>query len=103
MDDLTSSYATAGIALSVSAALKPHHHNKVETPSGGILISLLENVFLENICTYWKKIIAFRYLGFMQDGVEHPKFIPDAPLKCMVGRTPSCIKTCNSQNTMSAA
>jgi hypothetical protein len=24
-------------------------------------------------------------------------------LKCMVGRTPSCIKTCNSQNTMSAA
>jgi hypothetical protein len=28
----TSSYATAGIALRVSGALKPHHHDKVETP-----------------------------------------------------------------------
>jgi hypothetical protein len=28
----TSSYATAGIALRVSGALKPHHHQKVETP-----------------------------------------------------------------------
>jgi hypothetical protein len=27
----TSSYATAGIALRVSGALKPHHHDKVET------------------------------------------------------------------------
>jgi hypothetical protein len=32
----TSSYATAGIALRVSEALKPHHHDKVETPSVGI-------------------------------------------------------------------
>jgi hypothetical protein len=31
MGDLTSSYATAGIALRVSGALKPHHHDKVET------------------------------------------------------------------------
>jgi hypothetical protein len=29
----TSSYATAGIALRVSGALKPHHHDKMETPS----------------------------------------------------------------------
>jgi hypothetical protein len=29
----TSSYATAGIALRVSGALKPHHYDKVETPS----------------------------------------------------------------------
>jgi hypothetical protein len=29
----TGSYATAGIALRVSGALKPHHHDKVETPS----------------------------------------------------------------------
>jgi hypothetical protein len=29
--DPTSSYATAGIALRVSGALKPHHHDKVET------------------------------------------------------------------------
>jgi hypothetical protein len=35
MDDSTSSYATAGIALRVSGALKPHHHNKVETPLVG--------------------------------------------------------------------
>jgi hypothetical protein len=27
----TSSYATAGMALRVSGALKPHHHDKVET------------------------------------------------------------------------
>jgi hypothetical protein len=31
MDAPTSSYATAGIALRVSGALKPHHHDKVET------------------------------------------------------------------------
>jgi hypothetical protein len=31
----TSSYATAGIALRVSGALRPHHHDKVETPSLG--------------------------------------------------------------------
>jgi hypothetical protein len=31
----TSSYATAGMALRVSGALKPHHHDKVETPSVG--------------------------------------------------------------------
>jgi hypothetical protein len=29
----TGSYATAGIALRVSGALKPHHHDKVETQS----------------------------------------------------------------------
>jgi hypothetical protein len=29
----TSSYATAGIALRLSGALKPHHHDKVEIPS----------------------------------------------------------------------
>jgi hypothetical protein len=33
MGGLTSSYATAGIALRVSEALKPHHHDKVETAS----------------------------------------------------------------------
>jgi hypothetical protein len=34
----TSSYATAGIAFKVSGALKPHHHDKMETPSVGIFI-----------------------------------------------------------------
>jgi hypothetical protein len=33
MGDPTSSYATASIVLRVSGALKPHHHDKVETPS----------------------------------------------------------------------
>jgi hypothetical protein len=36
MGDPTSSYATASIALRVSGALKPHHLDKVETPSVGI-------------------------------------------------------------------
>jgi hypothetical protein len=31
----TSSYATAGIAVKVSGALKPHHHDKVEAPTVG--------------------------------------------------------------------
>jgi hypothetical protein len=35
MGDPTSSYATAVIALRVSGALKPHHHDSVETPSVG--------------------------------------------------------------------
>jgi hypothetical protein len=35
MGDPTSSYATAGIAFRVSGALKPNHHDKVETPSVG--------------------------------------------------------------------
>jgi hypothetical protein len=38
MGDSTSSYATAGIALRVSGALKPHHHDKAETPSVYIVI-----------------------------------------------------------------
>jgi hypothetical protein len=39
----TSSYATAGIALRVSGALKPHHHDKVETPSVAIHFNLFFN------------------------------------------------------------
>jgi hypothetical protein len=35
----TSSYATAGIALRVSGALRPHHHDKVETPLVGSLLT----------------------------------------------------------------
>jgi hypothetical protein len=39
MGDPTGSYTTAGIALRVSGVLKPHHHDKVETPSvGGFLL-----------------------------------------------------------------
>jgi hypothetical protein len=36
MGGSTSSYATADVALRVSGALKPHHHDKVETPSMGL-------------------------------------------------------------------
>jgi hypothetical protein len=44
MGDPISSYATAGIALRVSGALKPHHHDKVETPSVGLpCVSSLNN------------------------------------------------------------
>jgi hypothetical protein len=35
MGDPTRSYTTAGIALRVSGALKPHHHDEAETPSVG--------------------------------------------------------------------
>jgi hypothetical protein len=35
MGDPISSYATAGIAFRVLGALKPHHHDKVETPLVG--------------------------------------------------------------------
>jgi hypothetical protein len=38
----TSSYTTAGIALRVSGTLKPHHHDKVETPSVGIFINYMK-------------------------------------------------------------
>jgi hypothetical protein len=35
MGDPTSSYATTGIALRVSGAHKPHHHDKMEITSMG--------------------------------------------------------------------
>jgi hypothetical protein len=38
MDGPTSSYATASIALRVSGALEPPHHDKVETPSVGTVV-----------------------------------------------------------------
>jgi hypothetical protein len=44
MDAPTSSYATAGIALRVSGALKPHHHDKAEKPSVGIIIQTCDNL-----------------------------------------------------------
>jgi hypothetical protein len=40
MGDPTSSYATAGIALRVSGALKPYHHDRVETQSVGLTTTL---------------------------------------------------------------
>jgi hypothetical protein len=40
----TSSYATTGIDLRVSGALKPHHHYKVETPSVGNFIDRYQNL-----------------------------------------------------------
>jgi hypothetical protein len=43
----TSSYATAGIALRVSGAHKPHHHYKVEIPLVGIFIMEMQCVSCE--------------------------------------------------------
>jgi hypothetical protein len=60
MGDPTSSYATAGIALRVSGALKPHHHDKVETPSVGIDID-------------WRTII--KWILEKQDGMLRTGFI----------------------------
>jgi hypothetical protein len=58
MGDPTSSYATAGIALGVSGALKPHHHDKVETPSVGTFNSLfIINLFFEKLSLNTPKII----------------------------------------------
>jgi hypothetical protein len=45
MGDSTSTYATAVIALRVSGAPKPHHHDKVETPSVGTIF-LIHNKFV---------------------------------------------------------
>jgi hypothetical protein len=53
MSDPTSSYATAGIALRVSGALKPHHHDKVETPSGGGLCKILSRIVTKIRNTVW--------------------------------------------------
>jgi hypothetical protein len=43
MGDSTSSYATAGIVLRFSGALKPNHHNKLETPAVGNGICMIPN------------------------------------------------------------
>jgi hypothetical protein len=51
MDDSASSYATAGVALRVSGALKPHNHDKVETPSVGTERSSLYNFYHIQILT----------------------------------------------------
>jgi hypothetical protein len=53
----TSSYATAGIALRVSGALKPHHYDKVETPSVGIT-----NVYLIlKMTVFWNSVFLTTY------------------------------------------
>jgi hypothetical protein len=56
MGDPTSSYATAGIALRVSEAHKPHHHDKVETPSVGTKA-------IHTIKTHSNVLYATEYLG----------------------------------------
>jgi hypothetical protein len=43
----TSSYATAGIALTVSGALKSHHRDKVETPYRYVEFLLSQGEFNE--------------------------------------------------------
>jgi hypothetical protein len=47
----TSSYATADIALRVSGAPKPHHHDKVETPS--VLITIMGRNKITEFMSVW--------------------------------------------------
>jgi hypothetical protein len=54
LGDLTSSYATSGIALRVIWPHKPCHYVKVETPSGGFLVILEPNykwTCYNNVCS----------------------------------------------------
>jgi hypothetical protein len=48
----TTSYATTGIALRVSGALKPHHHDKVETSSVGIILVYYYLYYMSQIKGY---------------------------------------------------
>jgi hypothetical protein len=50
----TNSYATAGIALRVSGALKPHHHDKVETPSMVFSFIFHKYLFLTKVAYFMK-------------------------------------------------
>jgi hypothetical protein len=88
MGSSTSSYATAGIALKVSGALKPHHHDKVETPSVGLTwkytndiwtnvfyeYSSISERYLKNILEYEKKLIHFTESEFLVQNIEAEKF-----------------------------
>ncbi|PNF24478.1 hypothetical protein B7P43_G06318 [Cryptotermes secundus] len=49
-----SSYATAGIALRVLGILKPPHHDEVETPTRGDLVTLNK----------WRRIASFNCLSY---------------------------------------
>jgi hypothetical protein len=42
LGDPASSYATAGIALEIIGARKPHRHDKAETPPGVIVTQLVK-------------------------------------------------------------
>jgi hypothetical protein len=55
----TSNYTTAGIALRVSGALKPHHHNKVETSSVGNK-KLLQRILEEFVTRLWIEFSCLR-------------------------------------------
>jgi hypothetical protein len=60
MGDPTSSYATASIALRVSGALKPNHHDTVETPSAWLRPLQLQLILHES---FYNR----RYLGWCTD------------------------------------
>jgi hypothetical protein len=59
----TGSYATAGIALRVSGALKPHHHDKVEIP----LVGSVQYI----VSSKQKKLLP-------EDGLARPKHVVTA-------------------------
>jgi hypothetical protein len=51
----TSSYATSGIALRVSGALKPHHHDKGDTIGGQVMV--YSNIFWFYATFSWQDVL----------------------------------------------
>jgi hypothetical protein len=68
MGDSSSSYATAGIGLRVSGALKPHHHDKVETPLVGYLYLTITK-FHGTSSGLWVTVISHRILGAAEENL----------------------------------
>jgi hypothetical protein len=61
MGDPTSRYATAGIALRVSGALKPHHHDKVETPLMGNREIVNTNISAHSVSVMYESVLSIRW------------------------------------------
>jgi hypothetical protein len=85
MGDPTNSYATVGIALRVSGALKPHNHDKVETPSVGKFLAVKHKTSYQA----WPCIISTLPLQFQLKSVSClPMVISDIhglPAKILYG------------------
>jgi hypothetical protein len=64
----TSSYATAGIALRVSGALKPHHHDKIETSSVGVITVTSPIYSSQSSHSY------LNYISYLSGQTEHEPY-----------------------------
>jgi hypothetical protein len=71
-----SSYATAGIALRVSGALAPHHHDRVETSSVG---EWYNDERITNCCVLSSRFVDYAIIlnlcGLTR--LEHPTVLPE--------------------------